>query len=303
MSNDPELLKKLIDDDELDEVELQKGKPSLVVKGIFVPSSKKKAARSRCPCWCKCIGITIMVFGLIGILSLICAYFYLADVVEHLTIETDSPQKFPVVKMSDLQLRSVQYRVHSFIVDIADEENDIEDLVLTQEEINAFIGHSDYLRGNLMIALHEDRIVEQFSLPMDVLGFNGRYFVGSEYLALKSDGEQGDGEKKILEAKMETEGHEDWFDGPLFFMQLQYLITKNKEDEGQTMLELYLEKGTFFGQVVSEEDINHDVNLMDGFYDADDDDVESIQDVISGIESVSIGEGKVVVKARRPKSN
>merc|ERR1719446_1809375 len=228
---------------------------------------------------------------------MIYAYSCVKDVVEHLTIETDSPQKFPIVEMSEPELQGVMDRVDSFLDDILDEETDIEDLVLEQDEINGFIGHSDYLRGNLMVTLHEDRIVEEYSLPMDVLGFDGRYFVGNDYLEL--DGNQ------ILEMKMETEAsHEDWFDGPLFFLQLQYLITKNKEDEGRNMLELYLEKGSFFGQVIPQQVIDERENLLQDLYHQDDEEqsVEDLKQVISGIESVSIQEGKVVVKARRPKS-
>merc|ERR1719446_428668 len=227
---------------------------------------------------------------------MIYAYSCVKDVVEHLTIETDSPQKFPIVEMSEPELQGVMDRVDSFLDDILDEESDIEDLVLEQDEINGFIGHSDYLRGNVMVTLQKDRFVEEYSLPMDVLGFDGRYFVGNDYLEL--DGNQ------ILEMKMETEAsHEDWFDGPLFFLQLQYLITKNKEDEGRNMLQLYLEKGSFFGQVIPQEVIDERQNILEDIYHQDDEDSEDLLEVISRIESVSIQEGKVVVKARRPKSD
>lgn len=304
MSNDQELLKKLIDDDELEDIEIQKGRSPMIVKGIAIDtttsSSKKKTPiRNGFLCCCKCIGITMIFFTLLGVLAAGYAFSYFNKVVEHFTIETDSPQKFPIVELSEAELEKIIDRVGNFIDDVVDEEEHIRDLILTQDEINAFIGHSDFLRGNLMVTIHKDRIVEDYSIPMDILGYNDRYFVGNDHVALKSDGQ-----KDILEMQMETEAaHEDWFDGPLYFMQLQYLIKKSKEDEGKNMLELYLEKGTFFGQDATQEGIDQHYNLLQGLYDADDDDVEHIVDVISGIESVSIEEGKVVVKARHHKRN
>jgi len=286
MSNNQELLRKLIDDDEIEDVELQKGGSPVIVIGLPVKKAslkKKRATRQGCPCWCKCIGITMLIFSLVLILSMFFAFTKLKYVVEELTVETDSPQKFPYVDMSEPELANVIDRVNSFV------DGDTENLVLYQDEINGFIGHSDYLRGNFMITLHEDRVVEEFSLPMDVLGFDGRYFVGSDYLAL-------DEGKNIVEMKMETEAsHEEWFDGPLFLVQLQYLITKIKDDKGQNMLALFLEKGSFFGQLIPQEAINERGNLLEDLYNSDDDDVEKIMEVINSIEKVFIEEGKVVV--------
>jgi predicted house-cleaning noncanonical NTP pyrophosphatase (MazG superfamily) len=300
MSNNPALLKKLLDDDELEQVELQKGESPVIVKWIGPDTAgtsyKKKSSGRRgwACCCCKFIGVTMMLFALLGIFVVGYVYACLTKAVEDFTVETDSPKKFPIVQMSDDELEQIADRVENFIDHIFEQEK-VEDLVITQDEINAFIGHSDFLRGNLMVTLHKDRMMEEFSIPMDILGFDNRYFVGNDYVALKKDGQ-----KDIVEVQMETEAtHEDWFDGPLYFLQLQYLITKNKEDEGFNMLELYLEKGSFFGQVAPQEIIDQHENLLKELYDEDDEDLEDMLDVISGIESVFIEEGKVVIKARR----
>jgi len=220
--------------------------------------------------------------------------------VEEFTIETDTPRKFPVVTMSEPQLHIVANRVEDFFENIIDGNADTPDLELSQDEINGFIGHSDYLRGNLMYTLHQDQIIEEFSLPMDVLGFDGRYFAGYALDTLHSEGEDGYDKKNIVEMKMMTEAnHEDWFDGPLMFMQLQYLVTKNKEDKGQKMFELFLEKGSFFGSVVTPVEERH--NIMEDIYDSADS--EDFRKVVNGIERVSIQEGRVVIKARNPSSN
>lgn len=301
--DDKQLLKKLIDDDELENVELQRENSQSAVTGIVtgVPikkhSRKKSAVRSgRCSCLGKCICITMLVFTLIGSFMLFAAYSSIKYAVEELTIET--PTKFPIVDMSEAELDRVTDRIHSFVDDILYEKSDTKDLVIEQDEINGFIGRSDYLRGNLMVTLNQDSILEEFSLPMNVLhlGFGDRYFVGSDYLIsdLREDG------KQRIRMQMETKAaHKDLFDGPLFFAQLQYLVTENKKDEGKSMLEMYLEKGSFFGQVAPQEFIDEHQNLLEGLYDADDDDVELIRDIISGIQGVYIEENKVTIKAKR----
>lgn len=313
MSNDPELLKKLIEEDEFEDVELQKKKYPMIARGIVVtsssyPKSKNKkttsGGRRGLPCWCKCIAITMAIFAVFAVLTLGLACFLLKDVVEHLTIETDSPQKFPIVKMSDLELDIVKERVTLFADELAEgSTSDLADLVITQDEINGIIGHSDYLRGNMKITLHDNRFEEEYSLPMDVFGYGDRYFVANDFLAL--DGATTDKKKNTIEMKIETAAtHEDWFDGPLFFAQLQYFMTKNNEDEGQGVLELFLEKGSLFGQVIPQEVIDEHENVLEGFYDAyNDDSLKYILEVVKGIDGVSIEEGKIVVKPRRTTKN
>lgn len=316
MSNDPELLKKLIEDDDYEDVETQKNYVPVIVTGVAVansssPKSKNKTAsrvvarRRGCPCWCKCIAIIMGIFAVFVVLTLGLTYTWLKDVVEHLTIETDSPKKFPIVIMSDLQFQHVKERVTLFADELVGGiSSDLQDLVVTQDEINGIIGHSDYLRGNMMITLHDNRVEEEYSLPMDILGFGDRYFDGKDYLAL--GGATTDKKKNTIEMKIETAAtHEDWFDGPLLFAQLQYFFTKNNQDEGDGVLELFLEKGSFFGQVAPQEVIDEHENLLEDLYDLDpdDDQVEYILDAVKGIKSVSIEEGKIVIKPQRTTQN
>jgi hypothetical protein len=305
MLNDKELLVKLLDDDEVQDVEIQKESP-VTVEGVPVktPSSKKKVDRqgsgSCCRCMCKCFGITVLTFTLAIILSLVYIYSKLDYIVDEFTVDT--PKKFPVVEMPETELQKVIVRVDSFFDSVIDGKSDIKDLVLKQDEINGFIGHSDFLRGNLMVTLRENLIVEEFSIPMDQLGLGKRYFVGNDYLQLHHGEYEEEGEG-LLEAKVETEAkHEDFFNGPLIFMQLQYLIKKSKDDEGQTMLKLFLENGSFFGQAAPQEYIDQHVNLLEGLYEPnnyeDDEDIQKILKVVNGIERILIEEGKVVVKAQ-----
>merc|ERR1711865_1370240 len=119
----------------------------------------------------------------------------------------------------------------------------------------------------------------------------------------------------------------------LFFAKIQYLITNSMTDEFEgIMLNLFLEKGSIFGQDAPQDFIDEHQNLLDYLYyptdhhdhhhdhhdhhdkhndhhdkhrdhhnhhdDDDDIDVEAIRNVIANIESVSIEEGRIVVKAR-----
>lgn len=298
MTEDPQLLKKLIDDDEIEDVEFHPVKAP--------PLKKKMKSRKGCPCWCKCIGFTMLTFVFLGIMVMSWAYSVFTEVVEELTIETDHPQKFKIVTMSEEELDEVQSRVENFFDNVMEEKADIKDLVITEDEINGFVGHSDYLRGNLMITLGEHVIFEEFSLPMDIFGFQNRYFAGHDSIVLKNqvaqDGSYYYQKKNIIEMNFETTAtHEDWFDGPLLFLQLQYLITMSKEDEGQKLFELFLEKGYFFGGWVSQEVIDERHNIMEDFHGEDCEEV--LQKLANGIDSVSIERGKVVIKPRNSSSN
>lgn len=331
INDNQELFEKLIDDDDvLEDIELQKKNhnkksPVLIATAIVVSDPKKgltsrrKAGRkggssSSCPCWCKCIGWTMLVFTLLSFLIIGCTFVWLngilKEAVEQFTIETPLP-KFDIIEMSDLEQNIVKDRVMLFVDQLAAPKTTtngepralINDLVLTQDEINGFIGHSDYLRGNMMVSFHKNLIEEEYSLPMYVLGYDGRYLVGNDYLKL---GTEELNNKNTIEMEMTTAAtHEDWFDGPLFFAKIQYLITNSMTEEFEgIMLKLFLEKGSIFGQDAPQDFIDEHQNLLDCLYyptddyDDDDIDVEAIRNVIANIESVSIEEGRIVVKAR-----
>mmetsp|Transcript_9823 Transcript_9823/g.10577 ORF Transcript_9823/g.10577 Transcript_9823/m.10577 type:complete len:364 (+) Transcript_9823:96-1187(+) len=358
MSNDLELVKPLIDDDvddddderAFEDIELQKSSneksksPLIIATAILASSSTTVAPnptptpkyrkgfshgshngrKNGCPCWCKCIGVTMLIFSLLGVFLLGCTAVWLngfvKEAVEQLTVETPSPQKFDIIEMSDLERKVVTERVMLFVDELAIGTNtDYSPLVLTQDEINGFIGHSDYLRGNMMISFHDNLIEEEYSLPMDVLGYTDRYFVATDYLKLvdsssssgKNESEHGHGNdqsivstfnrnKDTIEMKMTTAAtHEDWFNGPLFFGQIQYLMTTKKDDPGETVLSLFLEKDSLFGQNVPQKFVDEHQNLLEYLYDnADDTDLQYIRNVISGIASVSIEEGRIIVNAR-----
>lgn len=258
-----------------------------IVIGHFFDKDGNSGSGMAC-CCCKCVWITLAVLLLVGFAMTGFMYMAMKDAVEHLTVTTPHA-KFPVVTMTDAQLSVVQDRVSLFVDQLRAKEYDgIKDLVLTEDEINGFIGHSDYLRGNMHVTVKEGAIEEEYSLDMDMLpGGHGRYFVGSDYVKVNKD----DGK---IEMKMETEAkHSDWFDGPLLFAQLQYLV---EQQDHTNIMELYLEKGSFFGQDAPQDFIDQREDLLKGLY--NDQDCEDAKNVLEGIENVSIEAGKIVIQPR-----
>jgi hypothetical protein len=325
MINDPELIEKLMDNtkkEDHDDEEQDLKSPLMVVVDAKKSTTHHSQLRSQnnnnnkgsggsC---CKCILITMAILVtlslVLGAIAMTGTYMVMKDVVEHLTVTTPHAT-FPVVDMTDAELDVVKDRVVLFIDQLrakANQENkddvpvvvDLEDLVVTQEELNGFIGHSDYLRGNYIITLEPGWIKEEYSLPTAMLpGGDGRYFVGSDYLSI--DDTKGD-----VEVELETAAtHDDWFDGPLVLAQLHYLVNQDNADQGKPLLELYLTKGSLFGQEASADVIAHLGNLLESLYDHESDceHTKDVRAVLDGIERVSIQAGKIVISPRKSGNN
>mmetsp|Transcript_853 Transcript_853/g.1039 ORF Transcript_853/g.1039 Transcript_853/m.1039 type:complete len:331 (-) Transcript_853:91-1083(-) len=251
---------------------------------------------------CKCLMITAAVLLITNLILLVVflsvGYFWTKDVVEHLTVSTPSPA-FPIIKMADSELAVIKDRVSLFMDELQNPLGPSEDLIMTQDEINGIIGHSDYLRGNMMVTLHSNIIEEEYSLPMNMLpGGKNRYFVGSDYMKIKKEKNDEDDVlvNTSIEMKMETAAeHKDWFDGPLFFARLQYLVAKNDHSDFKEISELFLQSGYFFGHQASEEYINKRENLFQ--YICHCDDCENIQAAYDSIQDIVLEEGKIIIKA------
>jgi len=308
-NNKDDITKALLDGDELEDIELQKkttptNSPVVVVRGIPIPpphqqrTGTKNKRQGCCSCGCfgkvLCIGFLVLLLSTMALLGF--AYHKIYHLLDDLTETT--PTKFPVVEMTDAELDAVLKREFDFFEAIQKgDTDDIPDLVITQDELNGFVGHSDYFRGNMLFTFHENRIVEDFSLPMADLGLGERWLVGSEYFARKG------GASGMLEWRADTQAENDRFEGPLLFVRLRYLIQKARDrgSDAQTLLELFLERGSFFGWQVPEDFVDEKIDLLESLY-SDPANAEALGDilkVVDGIERVSIEEGRVVVVAAK----
>jgi len=221
------------------------------------------------------------LFFVTGMIFMVVAYSVLNGTVKQLTVTTPH-EKFPIVQMTDRELEDVKDRIELFVDELMSKNPMIDPLVVTQDEMNGFIGHSDFLRGNMFVTLKDRGMEEEYSLPTEWLpGGKGRFFVGNDHL--KIDGDQ-------VEIEMETVAtHDDWFDGPLLFAQLQYLVRDNTD-----MLELYLTKGSFFGKKAPEDFVEERQNLLEYLNPGMD-----VHTILEGIEYVIIEDGKITIYPKK----
>jgi len=218
------------------------------------------------------------------------AYFWMKDLVDHLSVTADQSKTFPVVAMSEAERRIFQDKVKLFVDELDSEYPPGEPLTITQDEINGFLGHSDYLRGHFYVTLTKNKWVEEYSLPTDVLpgGSQDKFIVGNDYMKF-------DATKSQVEIQMETAAkHDDWFVGPLVFARLSYLVS---QDDAEHLLNLFVEQGSFFGKPVPQDFIDERHNLLEDLYN-DPDDGDHSRTIVGHIKSVSIEDGKVVITPR-----
>lgn len=95
----------------------------------------------------------------------------------------DAPMELPVVEMPQEDLDALIERVDTFSQGLRDDEP-VERLVLTQDELNALFQHHPELTdlaGRVYFTIDEDDILNgQVSVPLEGFpGFGGRYFNGS----------------------------------------------------------------------------------------------------------------------------
>ncbi|KAG7337153.1 hypothetical protein IV203_021679 [Nitzschia inconspicua] len=275
--DDLELQKKLLDNDVTANVIIIRD--TSTVKGSSLRSCLMKTL-----CW-----IMVVFFVLTALLAG-AMFFWTRNVVQHLTV-TES-QTFPIVDMSDTEVDYLGSRVKIFMDQLLLQKVPREDLVVTQDEINGLLGRSDYLRGNMYVTLKPGTISEEYSLPMDGLpGGHGRYFLGHDYTTIDETAQR-------LELKMETAArHEDWFVGPLLFLQLHF-EGKDFEEYHQHLLELFIENGSILGSTIPDDVINEHINILEESYE-EEDSGEAFRTIVNGIESVTIEDGRIVIKPHR----
>ncbi|KAG7339147.1 hypothetical protein IV203_020090 [Nitzschia inconspicua] len=129
--DDLELQKKLLDNEVATDVTIIRD--TSAAKGFSLRSCLMKTL-----CW------ILVVFFVLTALIAGAMFFWTRNVVQHLTV-TES-QTFPIVDMSDTEIDYLGSRVKIFMDQLLLQKVPQEDLVVTQDEINGLLGHSDYLR-------------------------------------------------------------------------------------------------------------------------------------------------------------
>lgn len=276
--------------------------------GILLPDNAvtpERRLKKRRMSWSKCLCITVLVilatlFLATAAISL-CGYFWAKHQVERFT--TDAPVNFPIHELPDAELDIVKDRAKLFYDTLKAGETPETDLVISEDEINAFIAHSEYLRGNAYVQLGENKFHADMSLPAKGLpGGKGRFFVASGDLSFA--GTENPGQTLVttdLGTPYSIEGLE--FPKLLFAEFVAYSQKEAAPDAWKNRVEL--RAGQFYNWEAPADYIAKNENLLDHLCDdedMDDKDCKELSAVLNAIERVSITDKNAVFYVRRDES-
>lgn len=267
--------------------------------GLLVPDHNVVVKpRRKHMSWPKCLCITLLVlvaaFIITTTVGALWGYLWIAPKVKRIT--TSTPKTFPIHEISKQELELLKDRAKLFYDAVRAGLEPAGDLVITQDEINGLVAHSDYLRGNAIVHLTENNFSADMSLPAKFLpGGKGRYLVASGSLLIEPT--QEDDQTKItveLETPYQIEGLK--YPKLLFGEFLAYIAAT----DGSKTLNLL--SGQFYNWVAPPDYIAKKENLLDHVCDDDDDeddeDCRDFMTFLDGLEQVSIGDQKITFHAR-----
>lgn len=138
------------------------------------PQAEKK---SGCGCWVwGCLSVLLfglVVTGLVGFFG----YRYLGTQITKYTSET--PQPLPVVEYEPAAMTALETRFEGFQTSLK-EGGQVEDLVLTAEDINALVANNKDLKGKVFVKIEDGQIKGDVSIPLDNVPLaGGRYLNAS----------------------------------------------------------------------------------------------------------------------------
>lgn len=245
--------------------------------------------------WLKCLGKTLLVlvvaFVLTSAIGGLWGYFWMKHQVKRFT--TTEPTTFPIHELPDAELEIIKDRAKLFYDTVRAGHTPAQDFVITQDEINGLVASSDYLRGNAVVHLTENKFSADMSLPAKCLpGGKKRYFVGSGSFTMDTT----EPEQTTITTEFETPYKIEGLEHPKLLLGefLAYVAT-----DGTKTLNLL--SGQFYNWVAPPDYIAKHENLLDHVCDDDDMDDEDCKDVMTfldGLERVSIGDQTITFHAR-----
>ncbi|MHC5542992.1 hypothetical protein ACYOEI_32625, partial [Singulisphaera rosea] len=115
--------------------------------------------------------VAVVGIALVGFFG----YRFAMKLVEDNTSTT--PKTLPKVQMTEEQRKTLDDRVAAFKKALDDGE-DAEPLVLTADELNAVVAEHGKTEGRVYFSIEGEKLNGEVSLPLDELGFKGRFFNG-----------------------------------------------------------------------------------------------------------------------------
>lgn len=263
----------------------------LIPEVLVVPERDLRKKRMSCgKCLCITVLVLVSLFLVTSLMASAGAYFWMKHQVRRFT--TDKPVSYPIHELPEEDLEIVVDRAKLFF-DSVKAGVPAEDLVVTEEEMNGFIAHSDYLRGNAVVHLTENKFAADMSLPAKGFpGGKGRFFVTSGYVSSEPTNE----DKTLVTMELKTPYEIEHLKYPtlLFGEFLAYMAN----DGTQTV---NVRTAQFYNWKAPEDYIEKKENILDHICDdedMDDKDCQELRDLLHGIESITIADKKITFRAR-----
>ena len=132
--------------------------------------------KSGCGCWVwGCL--TVVLLGIIGAsVAGFFGYRFLNTQVAKFTSET--PQELPVVQYEPEAMAALEKRFEGFKTNLKD-GGQVDDLVLTAEDINAMISNNEDLKGKVFVKIEDGQIKGDISFPLDNVPLAGGRFLNA----------------------------------------------------------------------------------------------------------------------------
>ena len=265
---------------------------------LLKPGQRPKSRGMSCgKCLCLTLVVVLVLFLTTSLVVGLCGYMWMKHQVQRFT--TDEAVPLPIHDIPNAELEIVKDRAKLFYDSIRAGQRPTEDLVLTQDELNGFLAHSDYLRGNAFVRLTENHASADLSLPAKGLpGGKGRYFVGTGALTL----EKTEQDKTKMTTQLETLYQIEGLKYPKLLLAefLAYVAA-----DGTNTVNIM--SGQFLNWVVPADCIEQKENLLAHLCDdQDDDDDQDCQDFkafLDGLGDITIGNESITFHAAGSSSN
>lgn len=146
-------------------------------------SAQKPEKKGRGCFFYGCITLIVVTVLVVGV-TVGGAYYGVKKIVQQYT--DDKPMPIPVVEAPAAELAQLQSKIEAF--ETASKNGlPTPALVLTDHDINALIGSDERfkeIRGKTSITIKDGKISGMISIPLEELGFKGRFINGSATFAL-----------------------------------------------------------------------------------------------------------------------
>jgi len=244
------------------------------------------------------LGTILAISVVLSLIGFTWGFFWTKYQVKRFTVT--EPRHFPVYQLPSVELDIIADKAKLFIDTLRAGKVPEQDFTVTADELNAFIAHSDYLRGNAYVTVNDNQLLLELSLPAKGLpGGKGRYFVATGSVAISKDTFAEDSDRAIITTQLETVDKVKDLDGPIWFAEFAMFRENPREIHGLTSLVVTLLDGKFMNWKVPADYIDRQDNLINYIFE-DEDCPPNLPNVLEGMQAISLANNEVTLHAERP---